>query len=305
MRALVTGASGFVGRHVADALRKDGAQVRDERVELTDAAAVDRAIAGCETVFHVAALYAYDGPAARFEAVNVEGTRNVVEACVRHGVRRLVFTSTAGTCGPVEGRAASEEDGPPDWELTVPYKRTKLESERLVLAAARERLDAVVVNPTTPIGPGDDKPTPTGKMIAGVARGRVRAYIGNTGLNVVDVRDVARGHVLALERGRRGERYLLGGTDLDLGDLFARVAIAAGRPAPRLKIPYAIPQALAAVHLLNRHEVRLARMPMFFTSAKAARELGYAPGPADAAIAAAVQDVLGRRSLSADPTGAS
>jgi dihydroflavonol-4-reductase len=194
----------------------------------------------------------------------------------------------------VEGRAATEDDGPPDWELTVPYKATKLRAEQLVLDAARDRLDAVVVNPTTPVGPGDHKPTPTGRMIAGVATGRIRAYIGGTGLNVVDVADVARGHALALEHGRRGERYLLGGVDLELRDVFAMIARAVGRPPPRLRIPYALPRALAAARLLNRHEVLLARLPMFFSSEKARRELGYAPGDVAPAIAAAAEEAVAR-----------
>jgi dihydroflavonol-4-reductase len=292
MRVYVTGASGFVGAHVAAALREQGAEVRDERVDLLDPRALGRIVDGCEVVMHVAARYTYDGPAEVVERVNVEGTRNVIDACRRHGVRRLVHTSTAGTCGPVPARPATEEDAPPHWELTVPYKASKLRAEQHVLAAARTALDAVVVNPTTPIGRGDLKPTPTGRMIAGVARGRVRAFIAGTGLNVVDVRDVARGHVLALEHGRRGERYLLGGIDLSLRDLFARVAAAAGRPAPRLRVPYLLPRALAACRLLNRHEVRLARLPMFFSSAKAERELGYAAGSIEPAIAEAVSDAL-------------
>src|SRR5581483_1287143 len=147
---------------------------------------------------HLAALYSYEAPASEHERVNVAGTRTVVELCRQLGVRRLVHTSTAGTCGPVRGRAATEADSPPSWELAVPYKRTKLAAERLVLAAG---LDAVVVNPTTPVGDGDRLPTPTGRMIESVARGRFRAFTA-TGLNVVDVRDVARGHVFALERGR-------------------------------------------------------------------------------------------------------
>ena len=292
MRVYVTGASGFVGAHVAAALREQGAEVRDERVDLLDPPALGRIVDGCEVVMHVAARYTYDGPAEVVERVNVEGTRNVIDACRRHGVRRLVHTSTAGTCGPVPARPATEEDAPPHWELTVPYKASKLRAEQHVLAAARTALDAVVVNPTTPIGRGDLKPTPTGRMIAGVARGRVRAFIAGTGLNVVDVRDVARGHVLALEHGRSGERYLLGGIDLSLRDLFARVAAAAGRPAPRLRVPYLLPRALAACRLLNRHEVRLARLPMFFSSAKAERELGYAAGSIEPAIAEAVSDAL-------------
>ncbi|MGH3002495.1 MAG: NAD-dependent epimerase/dehydratase family protein, partial [Gaiellaceae bacterium] len=221
MRIYLTGASGFVGAHVRRALDEAGADVRSDRVELLDLPALERAFAGCDAVVHVAALYSYEAEEPLVEAVNVSGTRNVVEACRRRGVRRLVYTSTAGTCGPVRGRDATERDTPPDWELAVPYKRTKLAAERLVVETARDGLDAVVVNPTTPVGPGDRKPTPTGRMIAGVARGRIRAFVGTTGLNVVSVEDVARGHVLALEHGRRGERYLLGGVNLTLRDLFA------------------------------------------------------------------------------------
>src|SRR6185312_15090297 len=150
-------------------LREHGADVRDEWIDLLDRARLRRAIAGCDAVFHVAALYSYEAPAAELERVNVAGTRTVVELCRELGVRRLVHTSTAATCGPTPGRAATEEDSPPAFELSVPYKRTKLEAERLVLAAARDGLDAVVVNPTTPVGDGDRLPTPTGRMIRAVA----------------------------------------------------------------------------------------------------------------------------------------
>ncbi|HEX7084545.1 MAG TPA: NAD-dependent epimerase/dehydratase family protein [Gaiellaceae bacterium] len=296
MKVYVTGASGFVGAHVGRALEQAGHEIRTERADLLDPAALERAIDGCEAVVHVAALYSYDADDAAVEAVNVTGTGNVLAACRRRGVRRLVHTSTAGTCGPVRGREATEDDGPPGWELEVPYKRTKLAAERLVMAAARDGLDAVVVNPTTPVGPGDRKPTPTGRMVAGVARGRVRAFVGTTGLNVVDVADVARGHVLALERGRRGERYLLGGLNLTLRDLFAAIADAAGRPRPRLRVPYGFAAAAAMLGLANRHEVRLARLPMFFSHEKARRELGYRPGPVDEALVAAAREALARES---------
>lgn len=292
MRIYVSGASGFVGRHVVQALVEHGAQVRAERADLLDPAALERAVAGCDAVVHLAALYRYDTSPARAWAVNVEGTRALLDAAVRRGVGRFLHTSTAGTCGPVAGRAATEADGPPAWELAVPYKRTKLEAERLVLAAAAAGLDAVVVNPTTPVGPGDDRPTPTGKMVRGVARGRIRAYVAS-GLNVVDVRDVAAGHVLALERGRTGERYLLGGTDLTLRDLFAAIAEAAGRRPPRLRVPYLAARAAAALGFASRDEVRLARLPMFFSSEKARRELGYAPRPVGPALAEAVAEALG------------
>lgn len=293
MDVYVSGASGFVGRHVVSALQAAGAHVRDEFVELDDRTGLRRAIEGCEAVVHVAALYSYDASLEELWAVNVEGTRNVLEACARTGVRRLVHTSTAATCGPVPGRVASEEHGPPDWELTVPYKWTKLEAERLVAAAAADGLDAVIVNPTTPVGEGDERPGPTGQMIRGVASGRYRAYLAGAGLNVVDVRDVGIGHALALERGRRGERYLLGGHDLPLRELFAFVAAAAGRPAPRLRVPYAAVRMGAAFGLVNRHEALLARVPAYFSSAKAEQELGYRSSAIEPAIARAVADLIG------------
>jgi dihydroflavonol-4-reductase len=279
-----------VGGHVARALRARGAEVRDERAELLDRAALERAFSGCDAVVHAAARYSYDDDPALIARVNVEGTRNVIGACVRAAVRRLVYTSTAGTCGPVRGRPATEEDSPPSWELEVPYKRTKLEAERLVLIADGPELEALVVNPTAPVGEGDTRPTPTGRMIAGVATGHIRGFVATTGLNVVDVRDVGEGHALALEHGRPGARYLLGGVDLWLEELFAVVAALAGRPRPRFRVPYTVARAAAAVGLANPNEVRLARLPMFFSSARAERELGYAPGPVEPALARAVAE---------------
>jgi dihydroflavonol-4-reductase len=290
MRAYVTGASGFVGSHVVRELRERGAEVRDEFVELGDRERLERALRGCDAVFHVAALYDFDAPARELERVNVEGTRNVIDACRAQGVRRLVHTSSSATCGPVPGRVATEADSPPSWELAVPYKRTKLEAERLVLVSG---LDAVVVNPTTPVGEGDRRPTPTGTMIRGVARGRYRAFV-DVGLNVVDVRDVARGHLLAFERGRSGERYILGGLDLPLAELFAAICHLAGRPRVRLRLPYAAVRAGALLGVVNRNEALLARLPAYFSSAKAERELGYRSGPVGPALARAVAEALVR-----------
>jgi dihydroflavonol-4-reductase len=289
VRVYVTGATGFVGGHVARELRERGAEVRDERVDLLDRAGLEHAVAGCEAVVHVAALYSYSAPADAFERVNVEGTRTLLDVSARAGVKRILHCSTAGTCGPVAGRAATERDEPPAWELDVPYKRTKVAAERLALEAG-----AVVVNPTTPIGDGDWKPTPTGRMIAGVARGKLRAFVATTGLNVVDVRDVARGHALALERGAPGERYLLGGVDLSLEELFAAIARLAGRPRPRLRVPYAVAEMAALAGIANRDEVRLARLPMFFSSEKARSTLGYEPGPVEPALARAVTEALSK-----------
>jgi dihydroflavonol-4-reductase len=284
------GGLGFVGGHVARTLRERGAEVRDDFVDLLDPDGLDRVLRGCDALVHVAALYSYErADEDALARVNIEGTRTILAAAARAGVRRIVHTSTAGTCGPVAGRPATEADGPPEWELTVPYKRTKLEAERLALAA-----EAIVVNPTTPVGDGDLRPTPTGAMVRGVAAGRIRGYVPTTGLNVVDVRDVALGHALALEHGRPGERYLLGGTDISLGDLFALIAEIAGRPRPRLRVPYSAARAAAALGFVNRNEVALARLPMFFSSEKAERELGYRPGPIEPALARAVTGYVAR-----------
>jgi dihydroflavonol-4-reductase len=302
MRAYVTGASGFIGSHVARELRQRGIDVRDEWIDLSDRERLRQAIAGCDAVFHLAALYSYNAPQEEHERVNVEGTRTIVDLCRELDVRRLVYTSTCGTCGPVRGRSATEADRPPAYELEVPYKRTKLEAERIVLAAARDGLDAVVVNPTTPVGDGDRVPTPTGGMIEGVATGRYRAYV-DTGINVVDVRDVARGHILAWERGQRGERYLLGGVDLSLADVFAVVAELAGLRRPRLRVPHAGARMLAAARMVNGDEVLLARLPMFFSWAKAAAELGYAPGPVWPALRRAVDDLLATDGSASGRTG--
>ncbi len=286
MRVYVTGGGrGFIGGHVVRALRARGYEVRTTWVDLRDAAGLRREIAGCEAVFHVAALYSFDAPAEELEAVNVDGTRNVLDACLAAGVRRLVHTSSCTTCGPVQGRVATEDDLPPDWELVIPYKRTKLESERLVLASG---LDAVVVNPTTPVGEGDTAPTPTGRMVQGVASGRYRAYVGTAGVNLVDVRDVARGHLLAFDFGRSGERYLLGGENMPLKEAFARIARAAGKPPPSIRVPYAAVRAAAGLGLVNRNEALLARLPEYFSSAKAKSELGYEPSPIDDALRRAV-----------------
>jgi dihydroflavonol-4-reductase len=313
VRALVTGAAGFIGGHVAQALLDAGCDVHTfDRVrmrgqtphshvgDVLDVEAVARAAEGCDAIFHLAAMYSY----ARRDAdamlrVNIGGTRAVLDAAVRVGTGRVVMTSSCSTCGPVPGRPATEEDHPPEWELGIAYKRSKIDSEELALAAARDGLDVVVVNPTTPVGPGDARPTPTGAMVAGVASGRIRAFT-DTAINVVDVRDVAHGHLLAHERGRRGERYLLGGEDVTLRDAFAMIARHAGRTPPRVGVPWRV--ALGAAwtadratrlagrepKLLNLDETRLARTPMRFSTEKAQRELGYTFRPADEALGDAV-----------------
>ena len=283
----MSGATGFVGSHVARELREAGAEVRDERVDLLDSSALEQAVEGCDAVVHVAALYSFEAPAEEIERVNVGGTRNLLAAAARKGVDRFLFTSTAGTCGPVDGRSATEDDEPPADELAIPYKRTKLASERLARAAG-----AIVVNPTAPIGDGDRKPTPTGRMIANVVRGRMPAYVATTGLNLVDVRDVARGHALALEHGEPGERYILGGANLSLKEIFAAIADLAGRPRPLIRVPYAVALAAGKTGFVNADEVKLARLPMYFSWEKARVRLGYSPGPVEPAMARAVAEAL-------------
>jgi dihydroflavonol-4-reductase len=316
VRALVTGASGFIGAHVVRALLAAGAEVRgfDRRAsddfdgeldlvlgDILDRGALTRALDGCDTVFHLAALYSYArSDALAMQAVNVEGTRVLLDSALRGPLkRRIVHTSSCATCGPVCGRAATEADHPARWELRVPYKRTKLAGEELALRAAATGADVVVVNPTTPIGPGDRRPTPTGKMVADVASGRARAYLADSALNIVAVEDVAAGQLLAYEHGRAGQRYLLGGENLSMREVFAAIATAVGRPAPRLPVPWLAAYGAARVsdlalrlvqrepRLLVLDEVRVGRWPMRFDDSLARRELGYNSRPAVAALASA------------------
>jgi dihydroflavonol-4-reductase len=275
-----------------------GARVAEwVRGDITDCAGVARAARGCEAVVHTAALYSYaHADATAMEAVNVQGTRNVLEAAARAGVGRVLVTSSSATCGPVAGRPATERDSPPRWELRVPYKRTKLAAERLALSAG-----AACVNPTTVVGAGDRLPTPSGKMIRDLVEGRISGFLRGAGLNIVAVEDVARGHALALERARSGQRYILGGDDLWLRDVFTIALKAVGRRGPRVAVPWTAAYGAAVVadavgRLVNReprllvlNEVRLARLPLFFSSAKACQELDYVSRPSTDALAAAAQ----------------
>jgi dihydroflavonol-4-reductase len=189
-------------------------------------------------------------------------------------------------------------------DLAIPYRRTKLEGERLVLEAARAGIDALVVNPTVPVGPGDLRPTPTGKMVADVACGRAGGYLSNSSLNIVAVEDVAAGHIRAYEHGRSGERYLLGGENLSIRDVFAQISTAVGRPAPRIGVPWPVAYAAARVadaalrpiarepRMLLLDEVRSGRLPHLFDDSKARTELGYSSRPAPEALAAAARQSL-------------
>ncbi len=322
MKALVTGASGFIGGHVVTALVREGAQVRafDRRPppagtwpdaavfvpgDILDPDAVRRAVDGCDAVFHLAAVYSFarrDG--ALMQAVNVQGARIVLDAALRGRSRRVVHTSSCATCGPVRGRPATERDLPPARDLALPYKRTKLEGERLALQAAREGAEVIVVNPTAPVGSGDLRPTPTGKMVADVARRPARAYLARSALNVVAVQDVALGHVQAFARGRSGERYLLGGDNLPVREVFAVIAQTVGFGSPRLPVPWTAAYAGARLgdrilRLLGREpqllvldEVRAGRLPHLFDDAKARTELGYTSRPAVDALAEAARSAL-------------
>jgi dihydroflavonol-4-reductase len=319
MTTLVTGATGFVGSAVARALLARGHQVRllarpssdrrnlaglDAEIvtgDLTDPASLTRAAAGCRYVVHVAADYRFwvPDPEAMLRA-NVEGTRSIMRAAQAAGAERIVHCSSVAALGLNPDGTPADETTPVDPAILITtYKRSKYLAEQAVLGLVRdENLPAVVVNPAAPVGPRDIKPTPTGKMIRDAANGRIPAYV-ETGLNVVHVDDVADGHALALERGRIGERYILGGENLALKDLLAVVADVAGGRAPRLRLreSWVWPVALAMEGLaritgippmVTRDHLRMARKKMFFSSAKAIAELGYQPRPVRQAIEDAV-----------------
>jgi dihydroflavonol-4-reductase len=311
---LVTGASGFIGGHVLRALRERGERVRamvrrENRIagddvelvhgDLRDAASLARAVEGCRVVFHVAADYRLwvRNPRDMFES-NVEGTRNLIQAARRAGVERFVYTSTVG-CVNVPGNGLGDETMfVSREEMSGPYKRSKFEAEQVALEAARSGFPVVIVSPTAPIGDHDGKPTPTGKIVLDFLKGNLPAYI-DTGLNLVDVRDVAAGHLLACEKGRVGERYILGAENLTLGEILQRLAAITGKPAPRVKLPYAVAYAAGVVTTAVAHftgeapfapldAVKMARKKMFVTHAKATGELGFEPGPVEGALQRAV-----------------
>jgi dihydroflavonol-4-reductase len=316
--ALVTGANGFVGCHVVRALLQSGRTVRGlvrasadlralegldcEKVQgdLRDAEAVTAAMRGVEEVYHVAADYRLWVPdPAPMYAANVEGTRNVIAAARRHRVRRIVYTSTVGALGIPQAGPGTEQTPVSLDAMVGHYKRSKFLAEKLALKAATEGAPVVVVNPSTPVGEFDYKPTPTGRVIVDFANGRMPAYL-DTGLNLVDVRDVAAGHRLAAEKGVPGEKYILGGENLPLREVLAKLAAICNRPAPWLKLPYPAALGFAALaeaaarwitHRPPRAsltEVRMARKRMFFDSTRARTLLGYAPGPIEPALERAV-----------------
>ena len=306
--ALVTGATGFIGHHVAADLIAHGWSVRAlvrpasmagglwpagaEPVEgdLCDAAAVASAARGCDAVFHVAAHYALRRSAARaVERTNVQGTANVLAAAAAAGAR-MVHTSSVATIG-VPPTGVGDEDTPlPRAQVIGAYKRSKVVSERLVADAVRAGQWVAIVNPSAPVGPGDRRPTPTGRVVLDFLRGRMPAVV-DTGLNVVDVRDVAAGHRLALERGTPGRRYILGNANMTLAGILGTLARETGLPAPRTRIPHAAAIGIAAVDelvegwILRREPLapldgaRMARKHMYFTAARAVKELRMPQSP--------------------------
>jgi len=316
---LVTGASGFVGSAVARALLAQGRQVRvllrpssdrrniedlDVEVllgELDDPKALADAASGCFAVYHVAADYRlWVRDPAPLYATNVEGTRLVMEAALQARVARVVYTSSVATLGwNADGRPADESTPSALSDMIGHYKRSKFMAEEVVKTLVRERkLPAVIVNPSTPVGPRDIKPTPTGRLVIEAASGRMPAYV-DTGLNLVHVDDVAAGHLLAESKGKAGERYILGGEDLTLAEILRIIAEIVGRRPPKIKIPLAALWPVAwlaegwayltgAEPFTTRDGLRMARHRMFFSSAKAERELGYRPRHAREGLADAI-----------------
>ena len=319
MRAFVTGGTGFIGGAVVRRLLAEGHQVRAlvrpgagtrqldglpvETVEgdLRDRESLQRGIAGNDWVFHVAALYSYWGHGADdFYQTNVEGTRRVMETAHQEGIARVVYTSSIAALGLHHDRTPATEDTPSSLEDRIgPYQRSKFLAQQVAEEYARQGLPVVIVNPSTTVGVGDHKPTPTGQIIVDFLNGRMFAYV-DTGLNIVDVEDVASGHLLAAERGCVGERYILGGENLTLRQILDLLAGASGRPPARYRIPHAIAQAwsyldVALARLNPRRvpaatpeKVRLSRQYEFYDPGKAERELGLPQTPAREGLRKAV-----------------
>jgi dihydroflavonol-4-reductase len=320
MKCFVTGATGFLGSHVARALAEKGAELRllvraTSRTEniaelkaecavgdLRDADSLRRGMAGCEAVFHVAAdyrLWARNGR--ELYQSNVEGTSNILSAAREGRVRRVVYTSSVATMGFGNNGAMTDEDSAVSLgDMIGDYKRSKFMAEQLVLDAAHAGQDVVMVNPTTPIGERDIKPTPTGRIVVDFLKRKFPAYV-DTGLNLVDARGCAQGHVLALEKAVPGERYILGGENLTLKQILDKLGAITGLASPTVELPYAVAYAAGVVDtfftgtLLRKEprvtldSPRMGRKKMFVTCTKAARELGWAPGPVDGALQRAVE----------------
>ncbi len=311
---LVTGASGFLGWHVARVLTERGHRVRAlcrpasqireldvERVtgDLRDPQSLAQAVAGCELVFHVAADYRlWSKHPDELYRSNVDGTRNLLEAAERAGIERIVYTSTVGCIGMPLDRLGDEDTPVSINDMVGNYKISKWLAEQIAIEKAQAGLPIVIVNPTAPVGDHDWKPTPTGKIILDFLRKKLPAYI-DTGLNLVGARDTAIGHVLAAEHGRPGERYILGSENLSFEQILQRLSAITGIPAPTAKIPYALAYAVGVLtttwaNVTGREPiaplegVKMARKKMFVTHAKAARELGFSPAPANCALQRAV-----------------
>lgn len=319
MKAFVTGATGFLGSHVARTLADQGANLRllvrptsnlknlqglnaDTAVgDLRDPASFEKAISGCDTVFHVAADYRLwvRDPNEMYRS-NVDGTRAVLEAARKQGVRRVVYTSSVATIGFTSDGLPADEESPVSLaDMIGHYKQSKYMAEQVAMEAGRSGLLVVTVNPTTPIGEQDVKPTPTGRIIVDFLKRKFPAYV-ETGLNLVDVRECAKGHVAALEKGKTGERYILGGQDLTLKQILDKLGQITGLSSPTIKLPYVFAFAAGVVDeaitgMLLRREpratvdtVRMGKKKMFASSAKAQRELGWKTVPVDDALKRAV-----------------
>lgn len=319
MLTLVTGGTGFVGTAVVRLLLSEGHAVRalarrgsdpqnldgldiDLTVgDLLDKESLRRACKGCRRLYHVGAHYSLWEPSPKvFYRVNVDGTRNLLEAAMEEGLERVVYTSTVGALGHREDGGPANEETPVGLDQMIGhYKRSKFLAEIEAREAARLGLPVVIVNPSTPVGPRDIKPTPTGQIIVDFLNRRMPAYI-DTGLNFIDVADVARGHLLAAERGRIGERYILGHRNLTLHELFAILGQIAKLPPPKLRIPYRLILPLAygnhwLSYLINKppriplEGVKMAKRRMFFDASKAVRELGLPQTPIEQALEEAVR----------------